>query len=257
MKTRKSLLPVVLACSLFGLFAVGPVWATANNNSPPSGAILDLGGGETASPAQSINHGAPVQESVNFTAALLNTDITLAFREDPAFVFISDVSLVDNTTSSGNLLTNGDFSGGTYSSNGNSLAPIGWTYANAYGAEAGGEVTSNCDGGTAFCWDDGAVQAYDAIDQVVGTNIGDSYTLSFYYTDNGALNTFSDLSTNGDSSDPGGNGVDILAYAQAGLPTACTPGVVCSNNVPEPGSPALIIIALMALTFIQYRNKKA
>jgi hypothetical protein len=256
MKMRTSFLPVALACSLFGLFATQPAWATANNNSPPAGAILDLAGGETGTAAQTINHGAPVQESVTFSAALTNTDITLAFREDPAFVFVSDVSLVDNTTSSGNLLTNGDFSGATYNSNGNGGTPVGWNYANVFGATFGGGVTTNCDGGTSFCWEDGAVQAYDAIDQVVATNPGDSYTLSFYYTDNGGLNTFSDLSTNGDTSDTGGSGADILAYAQAGLPTACPPGEVCTNNAPEPGSPALIFIALMALTFIQYRNRK-
>src|SRR5579872_794334 len=160
MKTRKSLLPVVLVCSLLGLFAAQPAWATANNNSPPAGAILDLAGGETGTAAQTINHGAPVLESVTFTAALSNTDITLAFREDPAFVFVSNVSLVDNTTSSGNQLVNGDFSGGTYNSNGNGGTPIGWTYANVYGATFGGSVTSSCYGGTSFCWDDGAVQAY-------------------------------------------------------------------------------------------------
>jgi len=260
MKMRNSLLPVAVGCIVFGLLGAQPAWATADNNSPPSGAILDLGGGETGTPAQTINHdpNSSVSESVNFTAALTNTDITLAFREDPAFVFISDVSLIDNTTSSGNLLVNGDFSGGTYTSAGNSATPIGWTYANAYGATFGGVVATGCYGGAAYCWEDGAVQAYDAIDQVVATNPGDVYTLSFLYSDDSnVLTTFSDLSTNGDSSDTGGNGVDILAYAQAGLPQACAPGVVCSNNVPEPGSPALIFIALMALTYVHYRTKKA
>ncbi len=259
MKIRKSLFPVMLAGSLFGLLGVGPAWATANNNSPPAGAILDLAGGETGTAAQTINHSSTTlqQESVNFTAALTNTDITLAFREDPAFVFVSDVSLIDNTTSSGNLLVNGDFSGGTYTSDGNGGTPVGWTYANVYGATFGGVVSSGCYGGAAFCWDDGAVQAYDAIDQVVATNPGDTYTLSFFYTDDGGLSTFSDLSTNGDTTGTGGTGANILAYAQAGLPVACPPGIVCTNNAPEPASPALVFIALMALAYIQYRHKKA
>src|SRR5579863_8232840 len=122
-KSARSFL--VLVTSFAGLYLAAPSFA-ASNNSPPAGAILDLAGGETGSPDQTINHGAPVQESTTFVAALTATDITLAFREDPAYVFISDVSVVDNTTSSGNLLTNGDFSGGTHDSGGITLAPASW-----------------------------------------------------------------------------------------------------------------------------------
>jgi len=173
---RKKFLTGVAATAL--LLGAAPALAQAVNEPPPSGAILDLGGGETGTPAQTINHGVPVEESVTFTAALTSTDITIAFREDPAFISFSNVSLVNNTTSSGNLLVNGNFAGGTYTSSGNAAAPVGWTYANVYGAYAGGQV-ENCANfsGTAYCWYDGAVQAYDAIDQVVSTTVGDSYTL--------------------------------------------------------------------------------
>ena len=85
------------------IFAAGPAFAGAavwnnngdagNNNSPPAGAILDLGGGETSTPAQSVNHGTPVGESVSFTAGVANTAITFAFREDPAFISFSNASL--------------------------------------------------------------------------------------------------------------------------------------------------------------------
>lgn len=256
MKLTKTALSLALASSLLGLLCAAPAFG-ASNNSPPAGAILDLAGGETGTADQTVDHGAPVQESVSFNAGLTGTDITLAFREDPAFVFISNVTLVDNTTSSGNLLVNGDFSGGTYNSNGNGATPIGWSYANIYGATFGGQVITGCEGYSNYCWYDGAVQAYDAIDQIVATNIGDNYTLSFDYTDNGPYSTFSDLSTNGDTSDTGGSGVDILAYAQAGLPNACPAGEVCTSAAPEPASPALILVALAALTLIHYRNKKA
>ena len=134
-----------------------------------------------------IPHGTPETYTVDFTAGLSNTAITFAFREDPAFVFVFNTSVVDLTTSSGNRLTNGDFSGGTYTNNGNSATPTGWTYANVYGASAGGVVTSSCEGYGSHCWYDGAVQAYDAISQTISTTVGDRYQVSFSATDNGGL----------------------------------------------------------------------
>ncbi len=203
-----------------------------NNEPPPTGAILDLTG-------QSVNHGAAVAESVNFTAALTNTDITFAFREDPAFISFSDVSLTNvSTGSSTNLILNGNFALGSGQN------ATDWTYANVYGAIAGGEVSSDCGGGLATCWYDGAVQAYDAIDQFVSTIVGDNYLLSFVYSDNSGLTTFSAQSTNGE---PGtaGNGIDILSYAQAGLPAA-------GGTTPEPDSIWLMGTGVLLLSAAFY-----
>ena len=212
-------------------------FAQGNNDPPPSGAILDLAG-------QSINHGTAAPESVSFTAALANTDITFAFREDPAFISFSDVSLTDTTTHSmTNLILNGNFTSGSGSN------ATDWSYANIYGASAGGEVSSSCGGGLATCWFDGAVQAYDAIDQNVATNVGDNYLLSFVYSDNSDLSTFSALSTNGDTTDTGGNGVDILAYAQAGLPPAGT-------VTPEPDSIMLMSTGALMLGAAFYYKRR-
>jgi hypothetical protein len=199
-----------------------------NNEPPPLGAILDLGG-------QAINHGAAAPENVVFTAALTATDITFAFREDPAFISLGNVTLVDVTTGSlTNLILNGTFALGTVGT----PNATDWTYANVFGAGAGGTVeTGACGGGLATCWFDGAIQAYDAIDQFVTLVVGDQYRLSFLYSDDGGLTTFSDLSTNGQPG-TGGNGVDILAYAQAGLPP---PG-----NVPEPSTLVSLGTGLLA-----------
>ncbi len=203
-----------LALAVAAGFA-GAAWADPSNEPPPAGAILDLNGGL-------IPHGAPQTYTVDFTSSRSNTAITFAFREDPAFISLFNTSVVDLTTSSGNLLRNGNFSGGTYTDHGNSGTPTGWTYANIYGASAGGVVTT-C-GSNGYCWYDGAVQAYDAISQTISTTVGDIYQVSFSATDDSYLTDWSRVSTNGNVTGTGGNGADILVYAQAGLPPAACPG---------------------------------
>lgn len=211
--------------------------ATANNDPPPSGAILDLNG----MPITNVQQ----QYTVDFTAALANTAITFAFRQDPAFESFSNVSVVDLTTSSGNLLLNGDFASATL---GTSTA-ADWTYANIYGATFGGVVDSGCGLGGSNCWYDGAVQAYDAISQTIATNVGDLYEISFNLNGGGcddAACLYSDLSTNGDVTDVGGNGIDVLAYAQAGLPA---PG-----NTPEPGTLVLFGSGMLGMAGVLRRK---
>jgi uncharacterized repeat protein (TIGR01451 family) len=182
----------------------------ANNNPPPAGAILDLNG-------TPIPVGVYQRYTVSFQAAIPNTAITFAFREDPAFVFLANVMVTDTTANStANLLVNGDFSLGPVGSN----TPTGWTYANQYGATFGGFVDSGACGSFAFCWDDGAVQAYDAISQTIHTIVGDTYLISFFVMDDGGPGNFSDVSTNGNTTGTGGNGRNITVYAQAGLPPA-------------------------------------
>jgi hypothetical protein len=144
----------------------------------------------------------------------------------------TDVSLVDLTNPLSPGFVNGNFTGGVYCDNGNCATPNGWMYANIYGASDGGGVSSGCSpapSGNTFCWRDGAVQAYDAIDQVVSTHPGDHYKLSFYLAENSGCSTnggppcnFMDTSNNGQPG-TGGNGIDVLAYAQAGLPPPTTP----------------------------------
>jgi len=202
----------------------------ASNNPPPAGAILDLNGGV-------IPHGVPQLYTVNFTAGVANTAITFAFREDPAFITFSNASVVDLTHLSSNLLTNGDFSA---SGSIGVQSPPGWTYANIYGATHPGYVQAGGGALSGNSWYDGSVQAYDAISQTIGTTVGDTYQISFYATDSSSLTNWSALSTNGDVTGTGGNGADILAYAQAGLPTPGAPGAL-------PGFGLAGLAALLAL----------
>jgi hypothetical protein len=213
---------ICAGAAALAMAAAGQALAQPFNQPPPAGAIFDLNG-------QAVTN---VQQlyAVDFVAGVANTAITFAFRQDPDFEKFSNVSVVDLTTASGNLLTNGDFGTGDLT---------GWTYANIYGASFGGVVQAGCGAGGTNCWFDGAVQAYDAISQTIATNIGDTYEISFNL--NGGFSQdglYHRLSTNGNITGTGGNGIDVLAYAQAGLPPAGTP---------EPAAWALMLLGFGGL----------
>jgi hypothetical protein len=135
---RRQIVPLVVLCC-FVLFGSQPAPAQvavaktdpATNNPPPAGAILDLSG----SPIPGGGNGTYQHYTVDFTATLTSTAITLAFRDDPAQVSVANVSVVNLTSPNGNLLVNGNFSQGPVGSN----TPTGWTYANIFGVFAGGE----------------------------------------------------------------------------------------------------------------------
>ena len=209
-------------CTTF--LAIGTAVAGPINEAPPIGAILDLAGQSIPTSFQTY--------SVNFSASVANTDITFALRNDPDYTNLTNVSVINQTTgSSTNLIVNGTFLG-----SGTSIT--GWTYDNVYGAIDGGTAQNGY-------WHDGAVQAYDAIDQVIATTIGDNYLISFSLEGAGD-SVFSALSTNGDTTDTHGNGNDVLVYAQAGLPTA---------SVPEPASIALLGSGLFGALALRRRRK--
>jgi len=247
---RRQVTPLIVLCCFvfFGSQqapAQVPKTDPGHNNPPPAGAILDLSG----SPIPGGGNGTYQHYTVNFVAGVSNTAITFAFREDPSRVSLANVSVTDVTTSSGNLLVNGDFSGGTYATAQNPRIPNGWTYANVFGVLAGGAVFGlNVCTPYNSCWNDGAVQGYDAISQTIPTTVGDTYQITFFVADysifavpgsNGGLFPatypgsdcylaannlgpspckFSNISTNGDTTDPAGNGIDVAVYAQAGVP---------------------------------------
>src|SRR6266849_678326 len=138
---------VVICCFVF--FGSQPAPAQVvlktdpgTNNPPPAGAILDLSGTPIPTGSGYGTYGAYQRYTVNFVADITNTAITFAFREDPARISLANASVTDLTHPSGNLLVNGDFSGGMYNSNGNGRTPNGWTYANIYGVLGGGACST-------------------------------------------------------------------------------------------------------------------
>lgn len=220
-------LPAAILASALGLT---PASAAPSNEPPPAGpVILDLAG--TPVPHVYTHY------SVSFVAASAATNLSFAFREDPAFLELDNVMM---TTGGGpNLIANGDFEAGPLGAN----QPTGWTYLNLFGAIAAGVTQAGCGTGGSNCYIDGAVQAYDSITQAVHTTVGATYTVSFDLNDNGGLTTFQQLSTNGDVTGTGGNGIDLLVYAGA-LPTAA----------PEPASLALLGIGLASLAMFRRRQ---
>ena len=230
MKVRVALL------SLCVILLSNSVYAEGTNNPPPAGpVVLDLAG-------QPVPHTfTPYHTS--FTATTASSDISFAFREDPAFLHLDNV-VVRLNGAGANLLTNGDFESGPLGSN----APAGWTYLNIFGAAAAGVVSSGCGVGGTNCYSDGAVQAYDSITQNIQTTIGALYTIDFMLTDNGSLTTFRALSDNGINTGTGGNGIDLLVYAGNGQPVP--------SSVPLPGALPLFATGLSALGLLGWRRKK-
>ena len=61
------------------------------------------------------------------------------------------------------------------------------------------------------------------------------------------MSTYSQLSTNGNTTGVGGNGADILVYA-----TAVPPPL----NTPEPSTWAMMILGFAGMGFVAYRKAK-
>jgi hypothetical protein len=201
------------------LLAGGQALASPSNVDEPTGTvILDLDGGAISSIWTTV--------TTSFVAGAATTDIGFAFRDDPSFIHFDNASVT--TGGGGNLLVNGDFASGDLT---------GWTYQNPNGATffgvvAGGHPTPG--------WYDGSVQAYDTLDQLISTTAGETYTVSFDYFEGSDQARFSRLSTNGNVTGTGGNGINIVVYAGSAAP-------VLQGGVPEPVSWALMVLGFGGL----------
>ena len=210
------------------IFLSGPAYAAGNNDGPPAGpVILDLAG--QANPHDWTPYTA------SFVATSTSTALSFAIRDDHAFFYLDDVVL---TTGGGpNLVVNGGFEAGPVGTQ----APTGWTYLNPLAVTFGGSVVDDAVEPThsgLFAYADGALQGYDILRQTFLTAIGATYDLSFFAGEDGVLEAFQHLSTNGL---PGisGNGVDLVVYAG---PSASTGG-----GVPEPAAWALMTLGLLGV----------
>ncbi len=224
--------------------------SAAQNAAPPTGAILDLNGQVAPQAPLSSQTPQPQLYSVSFFAPTGDLSaITFAFRDDPGFIQFSNVILT--TGDSANLLVNGDFSGAV-----NAGVPAGWTYSNLSGLGFTGSVSTTC-AGFSSCWNDGTVQGYDELSQSVATTAGQMYVLSFYAIEIGGPGVWSSLSTNGNVTDSGGNGADILAYVtgiDGGSGSGGGPGG--PGGTPELSTWAMMLTGFLGLGVAGYRRAR-
>jgi hypothetical protein len=187
--------------------------ASAQNFSPPASGLLvqDLAGSPTPS--------GWTDYTASFVASSTDTTVTWVFRDDPGFIDFADPDVADANDPTVNLLANPGFTGGVYNTPG---APIpDWTYFTQ--ATAFPQYLGYSDGSGDFV--DGSTQSYDGIYQTFATTVGDTYDVSYMIDLTGVVNTpvFTDQSNNGDTTDTGGDGIDVVTYGGTGLPPSSVP----------------------------------
>ena len=222
---------------LLAFVAIQPLklLADPSNVGPPPGWTFDLAG-------QLLPITAYTKYSFSFSAAADDILLTFALRHDRGFWLLDDISMVDTSTSSGDLVVNGGFETGDLT---------GWTTENPDGASFAGIVDDGTDCIPAprtgnWFWCDGSEQAYDFLDQKIATTIGDQYTVSFWLVSigQGNVTTAQQISDNGDVTGDTGNGIDVLAYAQP------------LSSTPEPVSLTLVGSGLAGLGLLGRRRLK-
>lgn len=209
---------------LAGLAAVTAFAATACATP-----ILDLNGQPMPSAYQ--------QYTVGFTATQATTNITFAMRDDPAYIYLDTIVAASSGAPAVNLLTNGDFEGGTTAGPGSVRVPDGWQYL---ASSDTGDSTVKCKEGDeqagSCAWSDGSDGGYDGITQAIATTIGDTYQISFWaYADDDGSRTWQTGTS------------DLMVYAGA---------VPSLTGVPEPAPLGMFGLGLLMLGgFVTVRRR--
>lgn len=187
--------------------------------------------------------------SVNFTAIGSTTDLAFAFREDPDYFFLDNVSV---TLAGGGpqLVSDGNFSVvGTGDQN---LIGTPWHYDNSYGVtDANGFILAGCGTTGGNCWYDGAVDAYDGIDQNISTVAGQTYTLSFSLWDDSRQINASQITNDGVY------GIDVLAYAGLAIPVEGGPPPGAAPEIDPASAMSALTLLLGGLTVLRGRKSKS
>jgi hypothetical protein len=212
-----------------------------NLPAPVSGLeVLDLAGTPILSGDNNYTTNA-------FVATTTDSTVTFVFRHDPGFFTFDNPSITDITTLTSVPLVNSNFLASAPATPGGG-AP-GWTYfiqsGNLFPQFLGFENGSG--------WFDGATQAYDGIDQSFATVIGDTYDISFNLseTNNNGIptpgNLYQQLSSNGDTTDTDGNGIDVVVYAGNGTPP---------TTVPEASSTFLMVLGGLSVLLMMAKSQQ-
>lgn len=248
---------LLAASVLTGAISQASAQPTNPNNLPPPGWILDLAG-------QGLPTSSYTQYVANFTASQSLTTVTFAMRNDPGYFGLDNVSVINTTTSSGNLLSNSGFESDTVGSTAASwmyFSQDNVTYTGivsdaAYAASSATGLVLGASTGTNF-WFDGSTGGYDGFSTQLATTIGDNYSISFDLmyavqpSSVGVATNFQQTCTNGstDTNPVLCNGVDFLAYASSGQPSTAVP-----TDAPEPTSLAVIGASLIGLAAARRRS---
>ncbi|MBP1760983.1 MAG: hypothetical protein H6Q64_525 [Firmicutes bacterium] len=116
------------------------------------------------------------QYTYTFTATNTSTPVSILFRHDPDYFYFDDFS-VTKTDDSTELITNGSFED-TYTASGEEY-PSDWNLIGTQGLHAAGCIDDNAHSEDC-CWGDGAVGGFDGLQQTITTEVGTTYTISFY-----------------------------------------------------------------------------
>jgi hypothetical protein len=241
---RRMSLPVAL------IWATGaPVHASPLNDYPPAGPlVLNLAG----QPLPSVY----TEYSASFVATTTSSVITFAFRNDPGWFAFDNVSAF-LAGGGPNLLGNDSFQSGTLGA---------WRYFAQSGISYTGFVGNSSSVVGLHPWNppvlvgshdwlDGSTGGYDGISQSVTTTIGDTYDITFWLdqrtTQSVSVTNFQEISTNGQGGVLG-NGIDVLVYAGASLPSTTSE----LGATPLPAALPLFATGLGSLGLLGWRRKR-